>query len=202
MAYSLSLRNLEEMMAEHGLEVDHSSVHRWVIKLVPLFEKAFGQHKRAVGRNWRMDETYIKARGQWKYQYRAVDKAGDTVDFLFRARRDKAAAQRYSEKAIDQNGAPETVTVDRSGANLAALQAVNTERETPHQDPAVQISEQHCRAGSPGYQTYRQTDDGLQGFSMRAHHPLGYRGHAYDPQKDRCGRRKECGFLPHSSFIR
>jgi putative transposase len=130
-AYSLSLRNLEEMMREHGIEVDHSTVHRWVIKLVPLFEKAFRKHKRPVGKSWRMDETYIKVRGQWKYLYRAVDKAGDTVDFLFRARRDRAAAQRYFEKAIDRNGAPETVTVDKSGANLAALQAINAGRETP-----------------------------------------------------------------------
>ncbi|WP_157660816.1 IS6 family transposase [Burkholderia ubonensis] len=130
-AYSLSLRNLEEMMEEHGIELDHSTVHRWVTKLVPLFEKAFRKHKRPVGKSWRMDETYIKVRGQWKYLYRAVDKAGDTVDFLFRARRDRAAAKRYFEKAIDRNGAPETVTVDKSGANLAALQAVNAERETP-----------------------------------------------------------------------
>ena len=75
-AYSLSLRDLEEMMAEHGIEVDHSTVHRWVIKLVPLLEKAFRKHKRPVGKSWRMDETYIKVRGQWKYLYRAVDKAG------------------------------------------------------------------------------------------------------------------------------
>lgn len=130
-AYSLSLRNLEEMMAERGFEVDHSSVHRWVIKLVPLFEKAFRKHKRPVGKSWRMDETYVKVRGQWKYLYRAVDKAGNTVDFLLRAHRDKAAARRYFEKAIDRNGAPETVTMDKSGANLAALQAINAERETP-----------------------------------------------------------------------
>jgi transposase-like protein len=70
-------------------------------------------------------------RGAWKYLYRAVDKSGDTVDFLFRARRDRAAAWRYFEKAIDQNGAPQTVTVDRSGANLVALQAVNAERQAP-----------------------------------------------------------------------
>jgi putative transposase len=130
-AYSLSLRNLEEMMAERGFDVDHSSVHRWVIKLVPLFEKAFRKHKRPVGTSWRMDETYVKVRGQWKYLYRAVDKAGNTVDFLLRAHRDKTAAQRYFEKAIDRNGAPEIVTVDKSGANLAALQAINAERETP-----------------------------------------------------------------------
>ncbi|NPT61963.1 IS6 family transposase [Paraburkholderia sp. 5N] len=129
-AYSLSLRNLEEMMAERGFEVDHSSVHRWVIKLVPLFEQAFRKHKRPVGKSWRMDETYVKVRGQWKYLYRAVDKAGKTVDFLLRAHRDKAAARRYFEKAIDQSGAPESVTMDRSGANLAAIQSINAERET------------------------------------------------------------------------
>jgi transposase-like protein len=69
--------------------------------------------------------------GQWKYLYRAVDKAGNTVDFLLRAHRDKAAARRYFEKAIDQNGEPQTITVDKSGANLAALQAINAERQTP-----------------------------------------------------------------------
>ena len=130
-AYSLSLRNLEEMIAERGFEVDHSTVHRWVTKLVPLFEKAFRKHKRPVGKSWRMDETYVKVKGQWKYLYRAVDKEGKSVDFLLRANRDKAAARRYFEKAIDQNGVPETVTVDKSGANLAALKAINAERDTP-----------------------------------------------------------------------
>src|SRR5258705_397743 len=81
-AYSLSLRNLEVMMVERGIEVDHSSVHRWVIKLVPLFEKAFRRHKRPVGKSWRMDETYVKVKGQWKYLYRVVDKAGNTVVFF------------------------------------------------------------------------------------------------------------------------
>jgi transposase-like protein len=130
-AYSLSLRNLEEMMAERGIEVDHSSVHRWVIKLLPVFEKAFRRRKRPVGRSWRVDETYVKIKGQWKFLYRAVDKEGNTVDFLLRAHRDKATARRYFEKAIDQNGEPETITVDKSGANLAALEALNAERPTP-----------------------------------------------------------------------
>ncbi|SOE96681.1 Transposase (or an inactivated derivative) [Burkholderia sp. D7] len=74
---------------------------------------------------------YIKVKGHWKYLYRAVDKAGHTVDFLLRAHRDKAAAQRYFEKSIDQNGEPETVTIDKSGANLAALEAINAGRDTP-----------------------------------------------------------------------
>ena len=130
-AYPLSLRNLEEMMAERGIAVDHSTVHRWAIKLLPVLEKAFRRSKRPVGKSWRVDETYVKVRGTWKYLYRAVDKAGNTVDFLLRAKRDKEAARRYFERAIDQNGAPETVTIDKSGANLAGLHAVNAERETP-----------------------------------------------------------------------
>jgi len=73
LAYALSLRNLEEMMAERGVIVDHSTLHRWVIRLVPLLDKAFRRHKRTVGRRWRMDETYIKIKGKWKYLYRAVD---------------------------------------------------------------------------------------------------------------------------------
>jgi putative transposase len=129
-AYPLSLRHLEEMMAERGIAVDHSTVHRWAIKLLPALEKAFRRCKRAVGKSWRMDETYVKVRGEWKYLYRAVDKEGNTVDFLLRAKRNKAASQRYFEKSIQQNGVPETVTIDKSGANLAALHAMNAERDT------------------------------------------------------------------------
>src|SRR3982074_2660267 len=83
-AYGLSVRNLEEMMAERGIEVDHSTVHRWAIKLLPILEKAFRRRKRPVGKSWRMDETYIRVKGEWRYLYRAVDKAGNTVDFLLR----------------------------------------------------------------------------------------------------------------------
>jgi putative transposase len=130
-AYPLSLRHLEDMMVERSVSVDHSTVHRWAIKLLPVLEKAFRRRKRPVGQSWRMDETYIRVKGEWRYLYRAVDKDGNTVDFLLRAHRDKSAARRYFEKSIAQNGAPETVTIDKSGANLAALEAINADRETP-----------------------------------------------------------------------
>ena len=87
-------------MQERGVFVDHSSINRWAIRFLPLLEKVFRKHKRPVGVSWRMDETYIKVKGQWKYLYRAVDKAGKTVDFLLTAKRDKAAAMRFFEKAI------------------------------------------------------------------------------------------------------
>ncbi len=73
LTYALSLRNLEEMIAERGIIVDHSTLHRWVVRLVPLLDKAFRRHQRSVGRRWRMDETYIKIKSQWKYLCRAVD---------------------------------------------------------------------------------------------------------------------------------
>jgi transposase-like protein len=113
------------MMAERGISVDHSTVHRWAIKLLPVLEKAFRRSRRKVGRSWRMDETYIKVKGEWKYLYRAVDKAADTVDFLLRAHRDRAAALSFFEQAIERNDAPEKVTIDKSGSNVAALEAMN-----------------------------------------------------------------------------
>ncbi|HFV9295684.1 TPA: IS6 family transposase [Serratia fonticola] len=128
LAYSLSLRNVEEIMAERGIVVDHSTLHRWIIRLVPLLDKTFRRHKRAVGRRWRMDETYIKIRGQWKYLYRAVDTAGQTIDFLLTAKRDAAAALRFFRKAIRHHGEPDVVTIDKSGANTAALATLNADK--------------------------------------------------------------------------
>ncbi|MEI8591522.1 IS6 family transposase [Xenorhabdus bovienii] len=125
LAYALSLRNLEEMMAERGIEVDHSTLHRWVTRLVPLLDKAFRRYKRPVGRRWRMDETYIKVKGQWKSLYRAVDTTGQTIDFLLTAKRDAPAALRFFHKAIRHHGEPEVVTIDKSGANKAALASLN-----------------------------------------------------------------------------
>lgn len=123
-AYPLSYRHLEEMMHERGIFVDHSSISRWSIRFLPLLEKIFRKHKRKVGISWRMDETYIKVKGVWKYLYRAVDKEGKTIDFLLTAKRDKAAAMRFFEKAIQHNGVPEKVSMDKSGANKAAIDQI------------------------------------------------------------------------------
>ena len=100
-SYPLSLRHVEEMMQERGVFVDHVTVHRWAIKMLPVLAAVLRRRKRPVGLTWRMDETYIKVAGQWKYLYGAVDRAGDTVDFLLTAKRDMAAARRFLERAIN-----------------------------------------------------------------------------------------------------
>jgi transposase-like protein len=119
--YPLSLRNLEEMMAERGVEVDHATVHRWALEILPMLSAVFRRRKRPVGSSWRCDETYVKVGGQWKYLYRAVDKLGHTVDFLLTAKRDLAAARRFFHRAIDLHDMPEKLTIDKSGANTAAV---------------------------------------------------------------------------------
>ena len=129
-AYPISYRQLEEMMAERGMHVDHSSLNRWVIKYTPALDKAFRQRKASVSISWRMDETYIRVKGQWKYLYRAVDKAGHTIDFLLTAKRDRKAALRFLCKSIDQSGLPDKITIDKGGANTAGIEDYNRDNKT------------------------------------------------------------------------
>ena len=126
-AYSLSYRDLEELMQERGYAVDHSTIQRWVVQYAPRIEKAFRKKKKRVGHRWRMDETYIKIKGVWKYLYRGVDKKGNTIDFLLTAKRDKKAARRFLKKAIASSGKPSLINIDKSGANTAAIKQYNTD---------------------------------------------------------------------------
>jgi putative transposase len=128
-AYPISDRQLEEMMEEHSVEVDHATLNRWVLKYVPLLDQAFRARKRPVGPSWRTDETHVRVKGMWKYLYRAVDKAGATVDFLLVAKRDRKAALRFLREAIRWNGTPKKITIDKSGANTAAIESHNAKTE-------------------------------------------------------------------------
>ena len=130
-AYPLSLRHIEEMMHERGVFVDHTTIHRWSIKILPVLAAVFCRCKRPVGGSWRMDETYVLVGGQWKYLYRAVDRDGATVDFLLTAKRDLAAARRFLERAIGQHGLPDKITIDKSGANTAAIHAIQADTGAP-----------------------------------------------------------------------
>jgi putative transposase len=115
-AYPLNLRNLEEMMAERGVLVDHATIHRWALKMLPVLAAVLRGRKVPVGKSWRVDETYVLVAGQWKYLYRAVDKLRQTVDFLLTAHRDVAAGRRFFERAPDLHDVPEKITIDKSGA--------------------------------------------------------------------------------------
>jgi putative transposase len=126
-AYPLSTRHVEELMAERGVAVDHSPINRWVIKYSPQLEEAFHRRKRPVWVSWRMDETYVRVKGEWRSLYRAVDTYGQTIDFLLTAHRDKEAALRCVKKAIRRNGLPETITIDGSEANATAIRTYNAE---------------------------------------------------------------------------
>jgi putative transposase len=129
-AYPISYRQLEEMMNERGVRVDHATLNRWVIKYAPEFEKVFRRRQRPVGRSWRLDETYVKIKGKWAYLYRAVDKEGHTIDFLLTPTRDRAAAEAFLHKAIRTQGLPEKITIDKSGSNTAAITRYNKTHKT------------------------------------------------------------------------
>ena len=164
------------MMLERGVVLDHSSINRWAIRFLPLLEKLFRNHKHGVGKSWRMDETYIKVKGVWKYLYRAVDKEGKTVDFLLTAKRDALAARRFFAKTMQHNDVPDTVTMDKSGANKAALDQLNMEREIPIKIRQVKylnnIVEQDHRAVKRvtrpmlGFKSFRSAQAVLAGIEL------------------------------------
>jgi putative transposase len=129
-AYPISYRQLEEMMQERGVSVDHATLNRWVIKYAPEFEKQFRRRQQPVGKSWRMDETYVRVKGEWKSLYRAVDKDGQTVDFLLTPTRDRDAAEAFLHKAIRTQGLPEKITIDQSGSNTAAITHYNKTHQT------------------------------------------------------------------------
>ncbi|QPA26222.1 IS6 family transposase [Brucella anthropi] len=127
LAYNLSLRNLKEMMSERGIGLDHSTVHRWVIRFSPKLLERFNRKKRQVTRKWNLDETYIKVRGEWLHLYRAIDSNGDTVEFYFSKHRDLTAAKRFLRKALARHGRPERITIDGSETNRIAIMQCDAE---------------------------------------------------------------------------
>jgi transposase-like protein len=134
LAYGLSLRNLEEMMAERGIEVDHATIHRWTVHYAPLLREQFNRRKRAVSRKWHVDETYVKVRGRWMYLHRAIDSDGDTIEFWFSERRNLTAAKRFLRMALKRHGRPERIVIDGSQTNYEAILSCDTENRL--QDPS------------------------------------------------------------------
>jgi putative transposase len=129
-AYPLRTRHIEELMHERGVHVDHSTINRWVIKYSPRLEEVFHRRKRPAWVSWRMDAPSLKVKGEWCYRYRAVDKHGQTIDFLLTEQRDQEAALRFLKNAIHRHGVPATITMDGSEAHAAAIKRYNQEYGT------------------------------------------------------------------------
>src|SRR5246500_2846558 len=129
LTFKLSSRDLVQMMAERGVVLAHTTILRWVQRYVPDFEKRWNHYARSVGDSWRVDETYLKVRGQWVYLYRAVDKEGRTVDFLLGKTRDVTAAKAFFRKAFRRHGDPRVITLDGFEPTHAALRRMGMNNE-------------------------------------------------------------------------
>ena len=118
-------------MQERGVEVDHSTINRWVLKYAPELDKRIRPHLRSTNDSWRVDETYIKVKGQWKYLYRAVDSEGNTLDFLLRAKRDATAAERFLRKTLNASHtqSPRVINVDKNAAYPAAVDDLKADEQ-------------------------------------------------------------------------
>ena len=171
-------------MEERGVDVDHSTINRWVLKYAPELEEEFRKRKKPVGPSWRVDETYVKVKGHWKYLYRAVDQEGATIDFLLTAKRDAEAAKRFFKKSIHSSGMPEKITIDKSGANKAAAESFNIERRRRRKKKIFirqikylnNIVEQDHRAIKGRIRPMR----GFRSFSLCNKDHFGYRDYAHD----------------------
>ncbi|MBD2056745.1 IS6 family transposase [Oculatella sp. FACHB-28] len=127
--YSLSYRDLEEMMQDRGVKVDHSTINRWLLKYAPELDKRIRRYLKPTNVSWKTDETYIKIKGKWKYLYRAVDSAGNTLDFMLSAKRDGKAAARFFRKVLksQHTQTPRVITVDKNAAYPVAIDALKAD---------------------------------------------------------------------------
>jgi len=147
--YSLSYRDLEEMITERGLSVDHSTIARWVLRYAPVLNERLRRHVRRPAGSWRVDETYIRVNGRWTYLYRAVDSAGNTIDFMLSPKRDAIAAKQFLQLAL-RSGATRH-QCRRPPSVRARHHRTETQRRTGSTMPisALSVSEQRSGAGSP-----------------------------------------------------
>jgi transposase-like protein len=123
--FGLSYRDVEELLTERGVEVDHVTIYRWVLRFTPLLADAARPCRHRVGDRWRVDETYVKVAGRWRYVYRAIDQFGQVVDVFVSARRDANAAHRFFERAIGATKVtPVEVTTDQAPVYPAVLEAL------------------------------------------------------------------------------
>ncbi len=129
------------MMAERGVIVNHTTIMRWVHQYSLEIEKKVRRHLRPTNDSWRVDETYIRVKSEWKYLYRAVDSNGDTIDFMLSAKRDQKAAKRFFKKALNSNHnqIPRVITVDKNPAYPPAIEKLKNNKILPRNVDIRQI---------------------------------------------------------------
>ena len=181
--YSLSYRDLEEMMAERGVEVDHSTINRWVLKYAPELDKRVRPHLKPTNDSWRVDETYIEIRGEWKYLYRAVDSQGNTLDFMLSAKRDSKAAARFFRKVLKagHTQAPRVINVDKNAAYPVAMDMLKEEetiaqemelRQNKYLNNIIEQDHRHIKRivrpmmGFESFNSARRTLSGIEAMNM------------------------------------
>lgn len=180
--YPLSYRQIEEMMTERGVEVDHTTVYRWIQHYAPEFEKKIRWYAKPLGYSLRVDETYIKVKGQWKYLYRAIDKFGRTVDFMLSHTRDVNAAKRFFKKMLKYCGdMPSTITTDKHAPYPKATQELKNEgifdanlehRQIKYLNNIIESDHRHIKRrirpmlGFQSFKTANRTLKGIEAMAM------------------------------------
>jgi transposase-like protein len=171
------------MMAERGVEVDHSTIHRWVLSYAPELDKRVRPHLNPTNDSWRVDETYIEVKGEWKYLYRAVDSIGNTLDFMLSAKRDGKAAARFFRKVLkaEHTQKPRVITVDKNAAYPVAIKALKADetisaevklRQSKYLNNVIEQDHRNIKQltkpmmGFGSFNTARRTLRGIEAMSM------------------------------------
>ena len=156
----LSYRDVEELLAERGIEVDHTTLFRWVVRFTPLFVEAARPCRHTPGDRWFVDETYVKVRGRWRYLYRAVDQFGQVIDVLVSPKRDKTAARRFFTRALAGATAPAEVTTDRARRLPAGSRGHAARRPARHRALREQPGRGRPRPAQGPATTHARDEDG------------------------------------------
>ena len=194
--FSLSYRDVEELLAERGLRADHVTVWRWVQRYAPELERRLRSRLNSTNDIWRVDETYIPVKGKWVYLYGAVDSTGATIDFLLSAKRDAAAAERFLAKALGgaNHPHPRVINTDEHAGLSASHRAAQSRGCSGAELPASTgaVPQQCSGTGSSGHQTTGACKPAFSLILGRLAHDRRLRGDPHDPQRpgvlecDRC----------------
>ena len=169
--YPLSYRDLEEMIAERGLSVDHSTIARWVLFYAPILNRRIRREMRRPNRSWRVDETYLRVAGKWTYLYRAIDSAGDTIDFMLSPNRDLTAAKGFLRLALSAGPVrPRVINVDGHPAYASAIGELKQEgelgrkcrcRPSPYLNNIIEQDHRYVKKRITASQWFRSVDGAL-----------------------------------------